>query len=206
MKRPSKSEIREKYAQFASKYDQWEGVLEWLLIGRLRRALLREARGKVLDVGIGTGKNLGYYPRSCEITGVDYTPAMLTIARGRAKRLERKVNFRVMDAENLKFGKEKFDTVVDTLGLCTYPNPLKALKEMKRVCKRDGQILFLEHGESSNRIIRWLQQKVKKKQLERLGCHVDRDIYGLMDKAGLRVVEKKRAFFGVFFIIRAKTL
>jgi len=204
MYQPTTKEIREKYTQFAPTYDRWEGIIEWFLIGRLRRALLREARGKVLDIGIGTGKNLTYYPKSCRITGVDYTPAMLAIARERAKRLERKINFSVMDAERLKFDKGRFDTVVDTLGLCTYPNPTRALQEMKRVCKQDGQILLLEHGESSNRVIRWLQQKVKKKQLERLGCHVDRDILRLVDKAGLRVTEKKRAFFGVFFLIKAK--
>ena len=201
MKKLTKKNILEKYTQFAPAYDRWEGIIEWFLIGRLRKALLREARGKVLDIGIGTGKNIEYYSKSCRINGVDYTPAMLAIARERAKRLERKVNLRVMDAERLKFDKGMFDTVVDTLGLCTYPNPIRALQEMKRVCKKDGQILLLEHGESNYRVIQWLQQKIKRKQLERLGCNVDRDIVGLVRKAGLKIVEQKRYFFGVFFLI-----
>lgn len=204
MKQSAKDEIRKKYDQFASKYDRWESILELLFIGRLRRELLKNSEGRVLEIGIGTGKNLRHYSKECEIIGVDYTPVMLEIARERAKRLGRKASLSVMDAEHLRFRKGRFDTVVDTLGLCTYPNPIRALQEMKRACKRDGQILLLEHGESNNRFVSWLQQRLKKKQLERLGCHLDRDILGLVNKVGLRIIEQRRVFFGIFFFIRTR--
>ena len=203
MKKLTQKEIGQKYRDFASNYDTWEGILEWAIVGRLRRGLLCEAQGNMLDVGIGTGKNLRYYSDECDLTGIDYTPAMLEVARKRAKNLGRRIVLKRGDAQRLPFKAGSFDTVVDTLCLCTYPNPVKALQEMKRVCKRDGQILLLEHGESSNGFLRRLQQRMKKKQLERLGCHVDRDIVGLVRKAGLKILSVERRFFGIFYVIRA---
>src|SRR3989344_1422001 len=197
-----KEEVRRKYEGFASKYDRWEGIGEFLLIGRLRKKLLRRVHGNVLDVGIGTGKNLRYYSRRCSITGIDYSLAMLAVAEKRAEELGRKARLIEGDAERLPFKKGEFDCVVDTLGLCTYPNPVKALKEMKRVCKKEGRIFLLEHGRSSNGVLRWIQEKVRKKQLERLGCHVERDIAKSVKQAGLEIMSVKRRFFGVFYIIK----
>jgi len=199
-----KEEVRRKYEGFASKYDRWEGIGEFLLIGRLRKKLLRRVHGNVLDVGIGTGKNLRYYSRRCSITGIDYSLAMLAVAEKRAEELGRKARLIEGDAERLPFKKGEFDCVVDTLGLCTYPNPVKALKEMKRVCKKEGRIFLLEHGRSSNGVLRWIQEKVRKKQLERLGCHVERDIAKSVKQAGLEIMSVKRRFFGVFYIIEAR--
>ena len=75
---------------------------------------------------------------------------------------------------------------------------------MKRVCKKEGRIFLLEHGRSSNGVLRWIQEKVRKKQLERLGCHVERDIAKSVKQAGLEIMSVKRRFFGVFYIIEAR--
>ncbi len=205
MQQPTTEEIKKKYEGFASSYDRWEGIGEFLIVGRARRALLWHARGRVLEVGVGTGKNFSYYPPDCQVIGVDYSPAMLRIARRRAYARGRNVTLHEMDAQNLRFKAGSFDTVIDTLGLCTYPDPVRVLREMKRVCKKGGRILLLEHGLSSNRFLRWLQQRVKQKQLEKLGCHVDREMIRLVKKAGLKIVSAERRFFGIVYVIRAKS-
>ncbi|MDP3882418.1 MAG: methyltransferase domain-containing protein [Nanoarchaeota archaeon] len=203
MDRKKLNEIRRKYEDFASKYDLVVSPIELLLVARLRKSLLKNAKGEVLEVGIGTGRNLKYYPQNYKITGIDLTPAMLDISRRKSAKLGRKVELRVMDAQKLKFARNKFNTVIDTLGLCTYPNPLKALKEMKRVCRKNGKILLLEHGISSNNIIRKLQKRRERTHYEKLACHLMRDPKELAKKAGLKILSCKRKFFGIFYLIEA---
>src|SRR3990167_6881357 len=190
MKELSKLEIRDKYNQYAKWYDLVEGIAE-LIFGKYRRELMGKAHGKVLEVGIGSGRNLRYYPKDCEIYGIDVSKEMLKRAGEKAEGLGIKIRLKEADAERLPFKKGEFDCVVDTLGLCTYPNPVKALKEMKRVCKKERRIFLLEHGRSSNGVLRWIQEKVRKKQLERLGCHVERDIAKSVKQAGLEIMSVK---------------
>lgn len=205
MKQLTQAEIGERYAEAARWYDVWMKVLESLLLRKLRRDLLSHARGKVLEVGIGTGMNLEHYPRRCEITGIDYTPAMLERAKRRAARLGKKVILKQGDAQRLPFVKGSFETVVDAFCLCTYLNPLKVLREMRRVCKKEGQILLLEHGRSSNPWIQRLQRWREEPHYRSIGCHLLRDHGVLVRKAGLRIVESKQAFFGVFYLIRVRS-
>src|SRR6185369_6401100 len=97
----------------------------------------------------GTGQNLPLFAPNSEIMAVDLSPRMLELARMNAGKYNLKVNFAVMDAEKLEFPDGSFDTVVSTLSTCTFPDPIKALQEMKRVCRPNGLILLLEHGHSS---------------------------------------------------------
>ncbi|MFQ5852614.1 MAG: class I SAM-dependent methyltransferase [Candidatus Binatia bacterium] len=143
-----KKQILEKYEKFAPWYDLVEGVPDLLGLRKLRRRLLEKASGKVLEVAAGSGKNFPHYPRSCQLTAVDLSPAMLAIARKRAEKLGLNVDFEIMDAERLNFADRSFDTVANSLSLCTYPEPLMALQEMARVCRPDGRLLLLEHGRS----------------------------------------------------------
>lgn len=143
-----KEEIRRKHEKFARWYDLTEGILEVLGVRRLRRRLLQRASGKVLEIGVGTGRNLRHYPKSCKITAVDFSPAMLAVARHRAHRLGLSVPFLVMDGESLACADRCFDTVVSSLTVCTFADPEAALREMARVCGKDGRILLLEHGRS----------------------------------------------------------
>jgi ubiquinone/menaquinone biosynthesis C-methylase UbiE len=107
---------------------------------------LQQASGKVLEVAVGTGKNLNYYPRGCRIIAVDLSREMLNIARNRAAKLAKQVSFLVADAEALPFPDNSFDTVVSSVSTCTFPNPVAALKEIARVCRPEGKVLLLEHG------------------------------------------------------------
>jgi ubiquinone/menaquinone biosynthesis C-methylase UbiE len=142
-------EISRKYDRIARWYDWVEGVPDLLGVSRLRRQLLRGASGSVLEIAIGTGKNLRLYPRDCRITAADVSREMLKVARKRAAQLSMDVSFLLADAEALPFSDKSFDTVVSSLSTCTFPNPVSALREMARVCKSDGRILLLEHGRSN---------------------------------------------------------
>ena len=198
------SEIAKKYNRFAPWYDWIEGVLDLLGIRRLRRRLLARMCGRVLEVAVGTGKNLRFYPRDCRITAVDISGEMLYVARERAAKLSMNVSFLLADAEALPFSNQIFDTVVSSLSTCTFPNPVGALREMARVCKPAGRILLVEHGRSNREwLARW-QDRHADQFAKPLGCHWNREPLELAREAGLKVIETQRVFFGIFHRIKAE--
>lgn len=196
-------EVKRKYDESASKYAVMERVQEVLGVRKLRRRLLRRASGEMLEVACGTGANFPYYPQGCAITAVDVSPAMVEIAERRAEKRGLDVDFRLMDAETLAFPDESFDTVVSTLTLCTFPDPIAALGEMKRVCRDDGRILLLEHGRSDNRLVGRFQDVREEAHAKQFGCHWNREPLELVEQAGLRPITAKRTFLGIFHEIEA---
>ena len=204
MTSPSKEEITQNYDKYARWYEYLEKLPELLGIHRLRKKLYRKASGDVLEVAAGTGNNLRHYPRDCKLTLVDLSREMLKIASQKARRQKLDVSIQEMDAERLEFPDNAFDTVVDSLSLCTLTQPIQALNEMSRVCKPNGRILLLEHGRSSNeRIGRW-QDKRADKHAKRFGCNWNRDILGLVGEAEVEIVSSQRYFFGAFHAIEVK--
>jgi ubiquinone/menaquinone biosynthesis C-methylase UbiE len=197
-------EISEKYNRFARWYDWVEGVPDLLGVSKLRRRLLRRASGKVLEVAVGTGKNLHYYPPGCRIIAVDVSREMLNVARKRAAKLSIEVSFLLADAEALPFRDKSFDTVVSSLTTCTFPNPVIALQEMARVCCPEGKILLLEHGRSDREWLRRFQDRTADRHAKQLGCHWNREPLGFVHEAGLKVKEAQRVFFGIFHQIEAQ--
>ena len=200
----SKEEITQSYNKYARWYDILEKILEFLGINRIRKNLFRKASGDVLEVAAGTGNNLRHYPKDCKITLIDLSRAMLKIASRKARRQRLEVSIQEMDAESLEFPDDAFDTVVDSLSLCTLTQPVQALREMARVCKPNGRILLLEHGRSSNeRLARWQDRKADK-HAKRFGCNWNRNILGLVGEANLEVVSIKQYCFGVFQAIEVQ--
>jgi ubiquinone/menaquinone biosynthesis C-methylase UbiE len=197
-------DISAKYDQFAPWYDWLEGILNVLGLSRLRRTILRRASGKVLEVAVGTGKNLTYYPRDCRIIALDLSNEMLNVARNKAAKLSVHISFSVADAEALPFPDKSFDTVVSSLSTCTFPNPVAALEEMARVCRADGKILLLEHGRSDREPIGRWQDRHADQFAKPLGCHWNREPLELTRKAGLTVVKSRRNFVGIFHRIEAE--
>jgi ubiquinone/menaquinone biosynthesis C-methylase UbiE len=191
-------EISRKYDQFARWYDWLEGILNLLGLSRLRRMLLRRASGKVLEVAVGTGKNLRYYPRDCRIIALDLSREMLKVARNRAAKLSMNVSFLLADAEALPFADESFDTVVSSLSTCTFPDPVTALKDMARVCRPKGKVLLLEHGRSDREWLGRWQDRHADQFAKSLGCHWNREPLGLARQTGLKVYRAKRNVFGIF--------
>ena len=198
-----KEDIKEKYNRFAPWYDFMVAMPEFLGIGALRRKILERASGEILEIAVGTGRNLVYYRRNCRITAVDSSTAMLGIAQKRAETLGLKVNFLVMDSESLAFREGSFDIVVDSMSICTFPDPLAALKEMARVCRDGGRILLLEHGRSDRGWIGRWQDRRADTHAKQLGCRWNREPLDLVQEAGLKIISVERRFFGIFHMIEA---
>ncbi len=186
------------YDQDAPRFNTHLWLLERLLTSRLRRRLLSAARGRVLEVGVGTGLNLPHYPAACTVTSVDISEGMLAQARKAARRLGMSATFTRMDAEALLFADESFDTVVATLTLCTVPDPLRALREMRRVVRRDGRVLLLEHTVSTNPLFKALQKLLTPLTVRRVGCHLDRNTVATAAEAGLKVERHETYWAGIF--------
>lgn len=136
------------YEKEAPKYDREMRIFDRLLFPGGREWVCAQASGEVLEIGIGTGRNLPHYPSDVRLTGVELSPSMLEIARARARQLGREVDLRVGDAQALEFSDESFDTVVCTLSLCTIPDDRTAVAEVRRVLRPGGRFLLLEHVRS----------------------------------------------------------
>jgi ubiquinone/menaquinone biosynthesis C-methylase UbiE len=198
-----KEEIQQKYNRFAPWYDLAQGIPELLGLRKLRRELLQRASGEILEIAVGTGKNLDYYRDRSQIIALDLSPRMLDIARKRAYKLHINASFLLMDAERLAFPDRSFDTVVDSLSLCTFPDPLIALEEMARVCRSEGRILLLEHGRSDREWLGRFQDRNADKHAKQLGCRWNREPLDLVRQAGLNVISARRTFLGIFHMIEA---
>jgi len=144
----------EKYSRIAKRYDLYEYPIEQLLFQKLRTEAISHARGKTLEVGIGTGKNLPYYGSGIELTAVDFSLAMLKIAQQKqTKRQHPKLHLQAMDIQALAFADNSFDTIISTFVFCTVPEPLAGLKELHRVLKPSGKVVFLEHMKSEHGLL-----------------------------------------------------
>lgn len=198
-------QIQKAYDEVADQYEKKIWFDQHILgVARLRKKLLSNASGKILDVACGTGLNLPFFESNSHITAVDLSPNMLEVARANAIKHGLKANFAVMDAEELEFPDGSFDTVVSALSTCTFPNPVKALQEMKRVCRPNGLILLLEHGHSSMPWLANYQDRHEYQHYEdHAGCRWNQDPVDLVQSAGIKVIEDKRAILGMFHAIQA---
>jgi len=203
MTQPATERIRRFYDLSAPLYDPWIAVVERLLIGDGRAWLGSRARGEVLEVGVGTGRNLGFFPPVAQLTGVDVSPVMLRHARRRAASLGRAVDLQVADAERLPFPDERFDTVVFSLALCSIPDDGRALREANRVLRHGGRLLLLEHVRSPVGTVRAIQ-RVLDVVTSRLLCdHLVREPLDRLAAAGFRVEELHRSRLGIVERVRA---
>src|SRR5215207_6860517 len=130
--------VRRYYGRIAHRYDEYVGYFEKLLVGDGRRWVSSQAHGDVLELAIGTGRNLPYYPSDVRLTGVDLTQAMIELARQRADALGRTVHLRVGDAQALDLPDARFATVVATLALSSIPDERQAVAEARRVAAPRG--------------------------------------------------------------------
>ncbi len=140
--------VRQIYDHVAGRYDRGIALSEKILFRDGRRWVAAQAQGAVLEVGIGTGRNLPFYPPDVRLTGVDLSAAMLQIAWRRARALGRAVALCAGDAQALPFPDAWFDTVVITLTLCTVPDERRAVREAYRVLRPGGRLFLLEHVRS----------------------------------------------------------
>lgn len=152
--------LQNKYNWTSKIYDILDFYFEYSRYQKLRKMLWQFARGKILDAGVGTGRNIDFYPPDGEVIGIDLSCGMLTKAKKRAKKKNIKVSLQQMDVLNMSFPDNYFDTVVATFLFCVLPDSLQipALREIRRVCKKDGEIILLEYALSKKWFRRiWMQ-------------------------------------------------
>lgn len=170
-----------------------------------RNKLIKQASGKVLEVGIGVGANFPYYDREqVEVTGVDFSPNMIKSAKEAASFYQVKSKFIEADVEDLIFEDNSFDSIVSTLTLCSYPNPIAILNKFNRWCRKDGIVLLMEHGLSSNRLLSATQKIIDPLYSKISGCHCDRDVSMILENSNLQVLHIERYRLDIFYLIRAK--
>ncbi len=137
---------RARYDRIATIYDLMEAPMERGAFLRWRQKLWAEVKGpRILEVGVGTGKNFAYYPKDVNVTAIDFSPKMLEGARRRAQQDNVVVDLRLMDVQNLEFPDNSFDSVVASFVFCSVPDPIRGLQELRRVTKPEGTIFMLEH-------------------------------------------------------------
>ena len=188
--------VRQLYDREADKYDKLIGFSEKLFFGDGRSWVCSQARGEVLEIAVGTGRNLPYYPEDVRLTGIELSPAMLEIARRRARELGRGVDLRVGDAQALDFPDECFDTVASTLSLCTIPDDRKAVAEACRVLRPGGQLLLLEHVRSPVLAVRAVQRVLQPLSVRFQADHLLREPLRHVEAEGLEVTQLERSKWG----------
>jgi ubiquinone/menaquinone biosynthesis C-methylase UbiE len=198
-------QLQDAYDEIANGYEKRVWFDQYILgVARQRKRLMSKAHGKILDVACGTGLNFPYFPAASEITVVDLSERMLDVARQKAANLNLNIQTHVMNAEKLEFADGTFDTVTSTLSTCTFPDPIQALREMKRVCRTGGLVLLLEHGHSS---VPWLanfqDRNVLPHYQQNVGCRWNQDPLDLVKAAGLTILERRRFGLGMFHAITA---
>lgn len=183
--------------RLAPGYDHRMGVWERAFFADTRAWIGSRASGRVLEVAVGTGLNLPHYPPEAEVTGIDFSPAMLTIARKRAAELGRHAELHTGSAELLEFPDASFDTVVCTFSLCAIPDDRRAVAEMVRVLRPGGRLLLADHIVGGSPLVRALQWMIERYSVPRHGEHFRRRPFELVLAAGLRVHERDRFGYGV---------
>jgi ubiquinone/menaquinone biosynthesis C-methylase UbiE len=198
------NKIRKRYNRVAPIYDSLESMMEKGKMGSWRKRLwqrveetLPKSNGILLEAGVGTGKNIQYYPNDVELYAIDFSDKMLEKARVKADESDQEINLLQMDIQNLDFPDNFFDVIVTSCVFCSVPDPVKGLKELKRVCKDDGKVLMLEHMRSKKEPIGKMMDLFNWISLYTYGANINRRTIENINKAGLSIKEVNNLFFDI---------
>lgn len=174
--------------------------MEWVLAGR-RRKVGETVRGRVLDVGFGTGLSVAEYPTNVEVVGIDVSPGMLAIGRRFARDTGHRAEVEVMNAEQMAFPDHVFDSVAFNLCLCTIPDPGAAIREALRVVRPGAPMVFLEHVRSHLLPVALIQEAINPVMVAWQADHFNRRTADLARRCGVEVLSIDRWWLGVFNLI-----
>lgn len=179
---------RQRYDRLARVFDRLEAGIEARLFRAWRAALWGQIRGpRVLEVGVGTGKNIPYYREGWEVTAIDLAPRMLERAEERAEREHAQVELLLGDAQALPFPDASFDTAVATFVFCSVPDPVLGLQELWRVLVPGGQLVLLEHVRSRNRVLGRIMDIANPIVVRMMGANINRETVRNVERAGFQV-------------------
>ena len=188
---------RRLWDRYAPRYDREIRRSERLLFPGGRSWVCSRTRGEVLEVAIGTGLNLPYYPQGITLTGIDLSPAMLAIARDRAEALGLEADLREASAEALPFPDASFDTVACTVSLCNIPGDRAAIAEMYRVLRPGGQLILLDHVASDRRWVLAIERLLEPVTIRLNGDYLTRRPLPLVEAAGFTITGRERLKLGI---------
>jgi ubiquinone/menaquinone biosynthesis C-methylase UbiE len=180
-----------------------EAPWEALIYRGLRRRLWANVPGgTVLEVGVGTGRNLPYHPGDARVVAIDLSPRMLRRAAGKGPQGGRQVDFVLADAQRLPFRDGAFDAATATFVFCSVPDPVAGLKELKRVVRGGGQAHLLEHVRLTNRLLGRVMDLLNPLWVRLTGANINRDTVGNVARAGLDVQSVESRMLGIMKLIR----
>jgi len=195
-----------KYDYIANIYDFISNGSEKRWFSKWKKQYFSPLKGNILEVGIGTGRSIEYYNNEAKVTGIDFSEKMLQKAEEKLDKLGiENIILKKGDVENLEFEDNSFDYVVTSCVFCSVPNPIKGLKEIKRVLKPTGELIMIEHMLSKNPIIALLEYIHNPITKFITGANINRDTKQNILDSGMKIIkEKNLALYDVFRLFIAE--
>jgi ubiquinone/menaquinone biosynthesis C-methylase UbiE len=188
----------------ASNYDRAISYVDKHFLASSRAWVCSRASGKTLEVAVGTGLNLAYYPQSADLYGLEFSRLMMQGALDKSAQLNLSVTYTQGNALALPYAEASFDTLVCTYALCGFEDERKALAEMQRVLKPGGRLLLADHIVSSNFLVRGVQHLLELYSIPAHGEHFRRRPLMHLPGLGFEVVETERLILGVIERVHAR--
>jgi ubiquinone/menaquinone biosynthesis C-methylase UbiE len=188
--------IEARIDRIAGFYDALNNMGEWFF-SRQRKEILRQAEGRILEVGVGTGNSFKDYPPGKHIVAIDISREMLRRASEKARNYNGRIELRREDVHRLSFRSETFDTVFTSLVFCTVTDPIRGLREIRRVLKKDGKLLMLEHVRSKNGTLGYIMDRINLFIVKYGIDNINRDTVENLRKAGFKMVQDKNLAYDV---------
>lgn len=181
--------IIRRYDRVAKVYDIFDCAMDMMIPEDKRKGLFENVSGCVIEIGVGTGKNIQYYPEEAEMTAIDFSSKMLNKARAKSIKLDKKVELLLMDAQRMGFQDNTFDYVIATCVFCSVPYPIKGFMEIKRILKPGGKVILIEHVRSENKLLGILMDIMNPIAVNLYGANINRLTEENIRAAGLNNIE-----------------
>lgn len=178
---------RARYQRISSHYDRMQKMMERFFHPWRRKQWQLVSGERVLEVGVGTGKNIEFWPAGMKVTAIDLTPGMLEIARQKVALQNRNDDLRIGDVQSLEFASATFDTVVASFVFCSVPDPILGLREVARVVRPRGRIVLLEHVRLDWPVIGTIMDLLAPLIVRMEGANINRRTVENVRAAGLQV-------------------
>lgn len=179
--------IRKRYDRLAAVFDLMESPMELAFGTETREKLLSGLRGNILEIGVGTGKNLPFYGSGAEVTGLDFSPKMLAKAQQRTNQRGATIRLVQGDAQQMTFPDNIFDYVLATFVFCSVPDPIAGLKEAWRVLKPGGQLILLEHVRIDKPVFGEIMDLLNPLVVRMTGANINRRTVENVRQAGISI-------------------